>query len=266
MLRLFQIEWIKVKSNRSFWALLLLYMLGVYVLCSIGTGLMNMTSSVNGQPAMDLSTMNMYNFPKAWHNLTYIASFLKIFLGITMMVSISNEVQDKTLRQNVIDGMSNVEFIFSKVITAFFIALIATIFIVVLGLYFGNTYADNMAWEVVRQRLDFVGAFFLQTFTFLIFSLFVGLLVKSSGLAIVFTIAYSLLIENFFTWIFLDSDGVFASILPMNALDNLIQFPVGLSPNAEVQNTVGLKEILVCLVWLILDMGLSYLVLWKKDL
>jgi len=266
MLRLFQIEWIKVKSNRSFWVLLLLYMLGVYVLCSIGTGLMNMTSSVNGQPAMDLSTMNMYNFPNAWHNLTYIASYLKIFLGITMIVGISNEVQDKTLRQNIIDGMSKVEFIISKVITAFFIALIATIFIVVLGLYFGNTYADNMAWEVVSQRLDFVAAFFLQTFTFLIFSLFIGLLVKSSGLAIVFTIAYSLLIENFFTWIFLDSDGMFASILPMNALDNLIQLPVSLTPNVEVQNTFGLRETLIGFTWLILDIGLSHLVLWKKDL
>ncbi|MEQ6118843.1 ABC transporter permease subunit [Reichenbachiella sp. MALMAid0571] len=266
MLRLFQIEWIKVKSNRSFWALLLLYILGVYVLCSIGTGLMNMTSSVNGQQTMDLSTMNMYNFPNTWHNLTYIASYLKIFLSITMIVGISNEVQHKTLRQNIIDGMSKVEFIISKVINAFFLATIATLFIVAIGVYFGNTYADNMAWEVVSQRLDFVGAFFLQTFTFLVFSLFIGLLVKSSGLAIVFTIAYSFFIETFFTWIFLDSDGILAAALPMNALDNLIQFPVSLSPTTEVQNTVGLKEILICFIWLVVDIGLSYLALCKKDL
>ncbi|MFY0652330.1 MAG: ABC transporter permease subunit [Cyclobacteriaceae bacterium] len=259
------IEWIKVRSNKAFWALLLLYLVGVYVLCSIGTGLINMTANVNGEQ-QDLSGLNLYNFPNAWHNLTYIASFLKVFLGIMLIVNISNELQHKTLRQNIIDGMSEVEFILSKALNSFFLAAIATVFILVIGLYFGANYADSTEWNMVKDQLDFVAAFFLQTLTFLAFSLLIGLLFKSTGVAIVFLIAYSLLIENFATWIFFGSDSIIAALLPMNALDNLIQLPFNMDPSAGVQDEVGLIEIIICSGWLLLNFALSYFVLWKKDL
>jgi ABC-2 type transport system permease protein len=265
MLRLFQIEWIKAKSNMAFWALLILYMIGVYVLSSIGTGIMNMSADVNGQ-GMDLSSINMYNFPQAWHKLTYIASYLKIFLGIAMIVSISNELQQKTLRQNIIDGLSKVEFVITKILFALMLSLAATIFIFAIGCYFGSTYSDQFSFDVIMERLDFVGAFFLQTFGFLLFSLFIGILIRSTGLAIVFAIAYSFLIETFATWVFFDSDGVLAALLPMNALDNLIQFPVSLNPESQVQGFVGLTEVLISAGWLFIYSGISYLVLWKKDL
>ena len=265
MFRLFQIEWIKAKSNMAFWALLILYMIGVYVLCSIGTGIMNMNADVNGQ-AMDLSAINMYNFPQAWHNLTYIASYLKIFLGIAMIVSISNELQQKTLRQNIIDGLSKVEFVITKVLFALMLSLAATIFIFVVGSYFGSTYSDQFSFDLLMERIDFVGAFFLQTFGFLLFSLFIGIFIRSTGLAIVFVIAYSFLIETFATWIFFDSDGVIAGLLPMNALDNLIQFPVSLNPESQVQGFVGLPEVLISSAWLFVYSVISYVVLWKKDL
>jgi len=265
MIRLFQIEWIKAKSNMAFWALLILYMIGVYVLCSIGTGIMNMNADVNGE-TMDLSSINMYNFPQAWHNLTYIASYLKIFLGIAMIVSISNELQQKTLRQNIIDGLSKVEFIITKILFAFMLSLVATVFIFVLGYYFGSTYSDQFSFDLVTERLDFVAAFFLQTLGFLLFSLFIGILIQSTGLAIVFVIAYSFLIEIFATWIFFDSDGLIAALLPMNALDNLIQFPVNLNLASEVQSFVGITEVLISAGWLFIYSGISYVVLLKKDL
>jgi ABC-2 type transport system permease protein len=261
MIRLFQIEWIKAKSNMAFWALLFLYMIGVYVLCSIGTGIMNMSGNVNGA-AMDLSAINMYNFPQAWHNLTYISSYLKIFLGIAMIVSISNELQQKTLRQNIIDGLSKIEFVITKIIFALMLSLMATLLIFAIGCYFGMTYADQFNVDFLVERLDFVGAFFLQTFAFLLFSLFIGILIRSTGL----TIAYSFLIETFAIWIFFDSDGVLAALLPMNALDNLIQFPVSLNPEAQIKNFVGMTDVLICSVWLVVYSSISYLVLCKKDL
>ena len=76
---------------------------------------------------MDFGTLGIFSFPGIWHNVTYVAGFFKFFLAILVAILVSGEYEYRTIRQNIIDGMSRLEFFKSKIITLFLISLTAMI-------------------------------------------------------------------------------------------------------------------------------------------
>ena len=86
----------------------------------------------------DLAEMNnipIYQFPDIWHNITYVAGFLKFILAIYMIISITNEMTYDTLRQNIMNGLSRVDFIISKLVLVFLLSVGSTLFVFVDRLY-----------------------------------------------------------------------------------------------------------------------------------
>ena len=61
-----------------------------------------------------VADQGIFNFPFIWHFNTYIAAILKIFLAIVIVSMMSNEYSYRTLKQNLIDGLSKKEFVLSK--------------------------------------------------------------------------------------------------------------------------------------------------------
>lgn len=268
MIRLFQIEWIKNKSNPTFWILLGLYAVGVYMVCSLGTVLMNATINTysNDGSIQAPPIINIYDLPGLWHNMTYIASFLRIFLGIIVIISVSNELAYRTLRQNIIDGLSHIEFLATKLIYILILSVAATSTVFIVSYSFGLRYAESVDPSIFWTKIDFIAAFFVQTFSFMTFSLFIGLLLRSNGLAIVFAIAYSFFLETILKWIFLDSEGMIAKLLPIQAMDNLITAPFNMFNPESVQSSVSTEILIISLAWSIIFTGLSFYVLKKRDL
>ncbi|MFY0625993.1 MAG: hypothetical protein JXR07_06855 [Reichenbachiella sp.] len=268
MIRLFQIEWIKNKSNPTFWILIALYVLGVYMVCSLGTVLMNATINItsNSPEPIAAPIINIYDFPDIWHNLTYIASYLRIFLGIIVIISISNELAYRTMRQNIIDGLSHLEFLSTKLIYLIVLGVLATTMVFFVSYSFGLRYAEFMEPDMLWSKIEFVGAFFIQAVSFMSLALFIGLMFRSNGLAIVFTIAYSLFIETIFKWIFLDSEGPLAKLLPIQSMDNLIQAPFNMFDPESAQTNVDPMAMGIALGWFIVFSIGSYFLLKNKDL
>ena len=54
----------------------------------------------------------------------------------------ANEYSNKTIKQNLIDGLSKKEFILSKFLTVISFALISTIFVFVVSMILGLIYSD----------------------------------------------------------------------------------------------------------------------------
>lgn len=109
MLRLLSIEYFKLKHNRASKVLTVIYFV---LLTSIA--LVAAIKFDIGFIKFHLAEQGIFNFPFIWHFNTYIASIFKFFLLIVIVSMISNEYSHRTLKQNLIDGLSKKEFILSK--------------------------------------------------------------------------------------------------------------------------------------------------------
>ena len=84
-----------------------------------------------------LAEQGIFNFPYIWHFNTFVAALLKIFLAIIIVSMMSNEYTYKTIKQNLIDGLSKKEFIASKFLTVVLFSLVSTGFVFVTSLILG---------------------------------------------------------------------------------------------------------------------------------
>ncbi|WP_109829996.1 ABC transporter permease [Reichenbachiella versicolor] len=258
MIRLLELEWLKNKNNLPFWILLGLYGATMYVACSLGTVLMNITfeMTTSGDIPPQIPDFNIYNYPDIWHNLAYLASFVKVFLGIIVISAISNEISQKTLRQNIIDGLSRIEFLGSKFLTVLILSIASTLLLLGLTTYFGMTYGETVDYDT-NEKVDFILGHFIQILTFLSFCMFIGMLIKSTGLAIVFMLVWSLFLETFIFWIIFGFENSVSQYMPIHVINDLVQIPFSILNPDNVQTSVSYESITLGLAWTILFFLLS---------
>ncbi|CAN5172782.1 hypothetical protein BH23BAC1_BH23BAC1_38850 [soil metagenome] len=264
MIRLLKIEALKNQTYRTFWILTGLYFI---LLGMVTLGLRNFIGNItiNGTQAtgIDLANLPFYQFPDIWHNITYLAGFLKFIPAVMIIISISNEYSYRTIRQNIIDGLSKWEFVLSKLLGIILFSLVATLFMVAIGFYLGYANTANITTGLIFQKSDFIPAFFMGLFTYLVFALLVGTVIKRSGLAISLLLLYSLIIEPL---IGLRLPETYSDYLPMAAVNKLIEFPFSRYLGQEVQEKVKSIFMALSLGYAILFCFLTYFYLSRKDL
>ncbi len=270
MPRLIAIEWLKLKSYRPFWILMILYfvVLGL-VLSGVGFFL-EYLASVNGAElnGIDPSMVPFYDFADIWQNLTYMATFLKIFLGFIVVISITNEYSYKTVRQHVIDGLTRWEFLASKLLIILTITVVNTLFVFILGLILGLIYSPVKGMDVIFTNADFLFAYFLDVGVFLTFALLVGMLIKRTGFAIVLLALYTFFLEPISALILSEvySQYTFHQYFPIRAINNLIPVPFGKYVFQEVQDYVAFGDVALVIAYAGLFIFLSYRLLKARDI
>ncbi len=267
--RLLTIEWLKLKSYRPFWILLILYFVVLGLVCSSVMLYLQYIASKGAKfGEIDPSLIPFYDFSDLWQNVTYLATFFKIFLGFIVVISMTNEYEYKTVRQNIIDGMTKGELISAKLLVILLLAMINTLFIMVLGLVLGWAYSPVQGWDVMFDHAGFLGAYFLEVLTFLVFALLVAMLIKRTGFAIVLLAFYALFIEPIGVLLLseLYQEYTFHQYFPIRAINNLIPIPFGKYIFREVQDFVAIKDVIVVFVYLGLFTFLNYWILKAKDI
>lgn len=273
MIRLFQIEWFKLKQNKAFWILIAMYSVSVTVICSSGMLLMEFFKSKGADfRGIDPTIIPLYDFPDVWHNITYIATFLKIIMGFIMIISIANEASYKTLRQNIIDGLSKKEFLLSKLLMIGTMSVGATLLLSIIGTLSGLFYSHVSGWSYMVTDTSFLLVYLFEVFYYLTFALMIALLVRKSGLTIVGLMIYTWVLEPILVAIlryagdFPDWVRSIAEYLPISAVNNLIREPFSRYIFQEIQGYVAIEDFAVTVVWLVVYLGGSMFILNKKDL
>ena len=277
MKRLLQIELIKLWNNRA--SKTLIY--GYFILLT-GIALIAAIKFDIGPIKFHLAEQGIFNFPYIWHFNTFVAALLKIFLAIIIVSMMSNEYTYKTIKQNLIDGLSKKEFIASKFLTVVLFSIVSTVFVAVISLILGSIYSDYTEWGIVFTDLRFLVAYFIKLVGFFSFCLFIGILVKRSAFALGFLILWQMF-EGFtrgmIRWKLFDGETTDAimGFLPLNAMFNVLKEPFSrLSAVQSVANQIG-EEIALDYGTSLLDMGIvlawtaifiwgSYRILKKRDL
>jgi len=227
--------------------------------------------------------MGIFNFPFIWHFNTYVAGILKILLAIVIVSLIANEYSHRTLKQNLIDGLSKKEFVLSKFITIILFSLISTVLVIIVSIVLGLIFSDYNEASIIFSDLEYILAYFIKLLGFFSFCLFLGVLVKRSAFALGFLLIWQLfegivfLILKFV--IFRDTEiaNKVISFFPLESMSDLIKEPgTRLGAVQSIANQVGESfdkdysvqplTILIVLVWTFLFIYWSYLILKRRDL
>lgn len=266
MRRLIQIEWIKIRSNATFWVLASLHVAIVLLIIMSGRIFLK-NLDINGtslKGLVDQTQIPLYQFPDIWHNLTYVAGYLKFVLAIYVIISITNEFSYDTLRQNIMNGLSRRDFILTKLVLVGFLAAGSTLFILGAGLVTGFASTPNPEVGDILKYIVFVPAYFLQVCAYLIFALLVGLLIRRTGLAMGLMFLYTIIIEPLIA-LRIDNDLI-KGFLPLKSISNLIHMPFGKYLLREIQDFVTIRETIIALGYIALFLFLIHLLLRKRDL
>ena len=277
MIRLLHIEFIKLWNNRASKILIISYFT---LLTSIA--LFAAIKFDIGPIQFHLADQGIFNFPYIWHFNTFITAFFKLFLAIVIVSMMSNEYSNKTIKQNLIDGLSKKEFILSKFLTVISFSLISTLFVFVVSLILGLAYSDYNEISIILTDLEFLVAFFVKLTGFFSFCLFLGVLVKRSAFALGFLILWQVfegIVRGIMRWKLFDGEttDVIMGFFPLQAMFNLIKEPFSrLGAVQSVVNQMGEElsqdyaihwyEILIVLVWTSIFIYGSYAILKKRDL
>lgn len=277
MIRLLEIEFIKLWNNRASKILILAYFI---LLTSIA--LVAAIKFDIGPINFHLADQGIFNFPYIWHFNTYITALFKLFLAIVIVSMMANEYSNKTIKQNLIDGLSKKEFVLSKFLTVISFALISTFFVFIVSLLLGLIYSDFNEISIIFSDLEYLVAYFVKLVGFFSFCLFLGVLIKRSAFALGFLIIWFVieqLIFGFLGWrlVTWDTAKIIKNLLPLESMSNLIEEPFSrlsavqsigkqLGEDFRFDYAVHWYEILITLCWTGIFIYLSYALLRKRDL
>ena len=278
MLRLLQIELHKLRYSRSAKVLIITYFILITFIALIASIEFDI-----GPIHFRLADQGIFNFPFIWHFNSYIAALLKLFLAIVIVSMMSNEYSNRTLKQNLIDGLSKKEFVLSKFITVVVFSLISTLFLVVVSLILGYSFSDFTELSIVFSDMEYIVGYFVKLLGFFAFCMFVGILIKRSAFALGFLfiwwifegILYGVL--NFKVFRESDLPENIMQFFPLTAMSNIVVEPfsrlsfiktAATQIGEELDKDYGVHwyQLLIVVIWTVLFVYLSLALLKKRDL
>ncbi|MFN4764325.1 ABC transporter permease [Gillisia sp. Q332] len=278
MFRLLDIELHKLKYSRSAKILTITYFILITFIALIASIEFDL-----GQIHFRLADQGIFNFPFIWHFNSYIAALLKLFLAIVIVSMMSNEYSNRTLKQNLIDGLSKKEFVLSKFLTVVLFSIISTFFLFLVSLILGYSFSDYTEISIVFSDMEYLLGYFIKLLGFFSFCMFIGILIKRSAFALGFLFIWWVLeniVSGILTWrIFRDSDIAesIVQFFPLASMSNLVIEPfsrlnfiqtAATQIGSELDKDYGVHwyQLLIVLVWTFLFVFFSYKLLKRRDL
>ena len=279
MLHLLQLEWLKLKNLKIFRVLAILYIALMPLLILVG-------KAIPAVPNPIFDPASIYKFPKIFEWMAYEGNWLAFFfLGFMSLIMVTNEYQNKTLRQNIITGVSRQDYFLSKLFFVLVTCLGATLVYFIFAFIFGVVHTSDLAFgEILGDGLVAMGKYFLMCLGYMSFGLFLGLLIKRTGIAVFLYLAWVMFLELIMRWLihfkavenldFIPNKTM--HFYPMNAVEDLTPNPfmkIGESMASNFAEQEGFsfflsapEAVITSIVYICIFLFFSYRILMKSDL
>ncbi|KQR92436.1 hypothetical protein ASG01_10965 [Chryseobacterium sp. Leaf180] len=280
MTKLLKLEYYKNLNYLPFRVFTILYFAILIILLFIGLADLNVFGG-----SVNLKQQGMYDFPGIWNFTTYIVGLLKIFPGLIIVFSISQEFSNRMFKQNLIDGLSREEFISSKLLTITIFTLISTVIVFVITLFLGKSYSKVTDSAMIFKEIFFVGNYFIKLFSFFCFLLFLSVLLRKS--VFVFLAFFVIwigesIIGSVETWTkisatkspeniqMVKSQFLYSKLLPLKSMSSLIPNPIlrlnmMKAMGGKYEFTYPTESLIACIVWCVIFILGSYWILKRRD-
>ena len=264
----FLLEWKKMKHFRSFWLLSSLYIVLLPTLMLIPKSFKHIPEQIGGKNTF-------YMFPSVWEHVGYLGNWLSFFiLGFLAVIFITVEFNNRTFRQNIITGLSRINFIKSKVIFIFIISLAATLYYIFVCITYGALHTEHIFVSKVIEHVDYSWRYFIMCFSYMTIGLFIGLIIRKTGGALFLYLSYGIFIELFIRYVVHLKlfSGRTMHFYPINAAEDLVPVPFAeMAQNFMDQNGFSMfltpnEAILVSGVWILIFLALSVKKITSTDI
>lgn len=227
MKRFLQIEYLKIKGNNSFKVFSLLFVVFLPIIVILLPIIFK-----DGMLGDDTYPLMPRSASASWYFTSYVASWFSLFiLSFIIIFHITNEYASKTVRQNIIDGYTKLDFLKSKIGMVMFMAVVATVYVFLVGLIAGVYFKANQPAPVSTPAIPglpamssvtefgglfdgilFVLGYFLQVLAYFILAVMVSVLLRKGALAVMVYFGVFLI------------EIIFVSQLEGQGMENLVAF------------------------------------------
>lgn len=267
MLHLLNIDLKKLTNYRTFWVVIIIYFSILVIVTTSGMAILTYLAAKGAEFGADINVRRipLYHFPDVWQNMIWISGFLKFTLGVLVVISVTNEYAYRTVRQNIIDGLSRLEFLQSKILTNVLLAAVSTAGLFIISLAAGLIMSPELRISEIFDDIEFFPAYFLQVFGYLSFALMISVLINRAGLTILvlmvaraleMIVVYNVLEKADFLWVY----------FPLESLESLITIPFKRYVFLEILDHPMIVTVLAASFWTFMFNYFAYLKLKKADI
>lgn len=267
MLHLLNIDLKKLTNYRTFWVVVIIYFSILLMVTTSGMAILTYLAAKGEEFGADINVRRipLYHFPDVWQNMIWISGFLKFVLGVLVIVSVTNEYAYRTLRQNVIDGLSRWEFVQSKILTNAVLAAVGTVGLFIISLAAGLIMSPELRFAEIFDDVEFFPAYFLQIFGYLSFALMISVLVNRAGLTIlVLMVARG--VEMLIQYKVFEDLPAVQPFFPLESIEALITLPFRRYVFLEILDHPLIQTILLASFWTFVFNYVAYWKLKKADI
>ncbi|MFT5168210.1 MAG: ABC-2 type transport system permease protein [Saprospiraceae bacterium] len=268
---LLQLEWKKFKHYRTFKVMAILYVILLPLMLIVGKSFFNFADA----PLEVINTETMFKLPGVWDYLAYIGNWLSFFfLGFMGVLCITMEFDNKTLRQNIITGVTRNEFFLAKILLILTISLFATLYFALVGFSFGFINTDNLYYTKIVSGTKQIPLFYLMCVGYMTFGFFLGVLIRKTGLALFLYLIYVIFLEPVIRWAAHGKIVMNKTIhyYPLNAIEDLAPIPIPKIINQLTKEhefsllLTSMEATTITLIYLFIFIFIAYWRIKKSDL
>ncbi len=230
MLQLFKTEWLKIKNYRTFWILFgsfFIFLPSMFLLTA--HQFMRQFDQIAGKSIEGAVLKRMFSspfvFPNTWHGAAWFGGMFFVIIGMLFILLITNEVQYRTHRQNIIDGWSRMDYIKAKLTLLIFFVVTTTVMVFLCGLVCGLLFTPDLSSASIFENVYYVGYYAMMATLYLIVAFLVAIFIKRTGLAIVLYFGYVFVIDNLLWLALTFRKGQAGYFLPLESTDSLVPNP-----------------------------------------
>jgi len=222
ILKLLKLEWSKFRKNSVITLLFVFFALFFPLSLYFG----NILDTMSEHFPMKV---NILSVPLIWDYLGYAGNWIVFFfLGVLMIYTVTIDVQNKTMRQNIISGMTRSDYFLSKLLITVVLTTIATLYYLFLSIVIGWLNTEGASFSTIMDNDLAIPRFWLMSFGYLNFALFLAYLIRKAGIAVFVYLSYILigepLIKNRMNSYFPNSEAM--NFLPLNSMEDLMPLPI----------------------------------------
>ncbi len=264
---LLKLEWLKVRSYLPFLVLSGMYIVLLPLFMATGKSI-ELPKEFGG-------VNTYYMFPNIWQTLAYVGNWLCYFImGFIAVLILTNEFSNRTLRQNIISGISRTDFYLSKLYFLIAVSLAGTCYYGLVAMIYGFFNTETIYISRMTENIDYLPRYFLMGLSYMSLAFVLGMLLRRTGIALFLYFAYIMFVERIIRYLIVGKIfGRTAALFgPMSATNDLTPIPIpkmvqGAAEGADFRMFLTPTEaIITASISTILFFYIAYYWLQKKDL
>lgn len=192
------------------------------------------------------SVATFFEFPTVWDYQGQIGNWLVcILLGFLVINLITMEVSAKTMRQNIINGLTRAEFFMAKFILILSLATFATLIYIVSTLIYGLLHTSDPDLGLVFDTNYAIIRFWIMSMGYLSFALLISFLIRRSGFATIIYFGWVFVVEFLLRMLQLYYFKSRAILFwPINSIEDVMPNPLYSLPDMWMEKSWGFKPLL----------------------